>query len=145
GDNANLAQAINNCIALQATQQIAQAKVANATAAVAAAPADPAAQKQLADAQIDLALVNANLRAAIDLRNSLLAPKSRGVIRDILSDSAGTMGLHRFQIVAWTVVLGIIFASSVLTELSMPIFSPTLLTLMGISAGTYLGFKFPEK
>jgi hypothetical protein len=27
----------------------------------------------------------------------------------------------------------------------MPQFNDTLLTLMGISGGTYIGFKFPEK
>jgi hypothetical protein len=27
----------------------------------------------------------------------------------------------------------------------MPEFDASLLTLMGISSGTYLGFKFPEK
>jgi hypothetical protein len=29
--------------------------------------------------------------------------------------------------------------------LAMPDFDPTLLGLMGISSGTYIGFKFPEK
>ena len=72
-------------------------------------------------------------------------PQTRGFFRDILSDSNGTGGLHRFQIFVWTIVLGIIFLVSVVTELSMPEFSATLLATMGISAGTYLGFKFPEK
>jgi len=44
-----------------------------------------------------------------------------------------------------TIVLGIIFVSSVYNNLSMPEFSTTLLGLMGISSGTYIGFKFPEK
>jgi hypothetical protein len=64
-------------------------------------------------------------------------------LRDILTDNSGTVGLHRFQIVAWTVVLGCIFIVSVARDLSMPEFNTTLLTLMGISAGTYLGFKLP--
>jgi hypothetical protein len=46
--------------------------------------------------------------------------------------------------VSWTIVLGIIFISSVYRNLAMPEFSGTLLTLMGISSGTYLGFKIPE-
>ena len=45
----------------------------------------------------------------------------------------------------WTLVLGIIFIASVYNNLSMPEFSSTLLGLMGISSGTYLGFKVPEK
>ncbi len=66
-------------------------------------------------------------------------------LRDILSDSDGNIVLHRFQAVAWTVVLGFIFAVSVVKELTMPEFNSNLLIAMGISGGTYLGFKFPEK
>lgn len=69
---------------------------------------------------------------------------SSGFLRDILSDSSG-YSFHRFQIFAWTIVLGIIFVSSVYNNLTMPEFSPTLLGLMGLSAGTYIGFKFPEQ
>jgi hypothetical protein len=63
---------------------------------------------------------------------------------DVLSDGSG-VSLHRFQMFVWTIVLGIIFCSSVYRRLAMPDFSATLLGLMGISSGTYLGFKFPEK
>ena len=52
------------------------------------------------------------------------------------------MSFHRFQIIVWTLVLGLIFCSDVLTKLGMPTFDSTLLVLMGISSGTYLGFKF---
>jgi hypothetical protein len=69
---------------------------------------------------------------------------SQGFLRDILSDGSG-YSFHRFQIFAWTIVLGIIFVSSVYNNLTMPEFSPTLLGLMGLSAGTYIGFKFPEQ
>lgn len=69
---------------------------------------------------------------------------SHGFLADILSDANG-YSFHRFQIFAWTIVLGIIFISSVYNNLTMPEFSTTLLGLMGISSGTYLGFKFPEK
>ena len=69
---------------------------------------------------------------------------SHGFLRDILSDGSG-YSFHRFQIFAWTIVLGIIFVSSVYNNLTMPEFSATLLGLMGISSGTYIGFKFPEK
>ena len=72
------------------------------------------------------------------------APASSGFLRDILSDSSG-YSFHRFQIFAWTIVLGIIFVSSVYNNLTMPEFSSTLLGLMGLSAGTYIGFKFPEQ
>ena len=69
---------------------------------------------------------------------------SQGFLRDVLSDGSG-YSFHRFQIFAWTIVLGIIFLSSVYNNLTMPEFSPTLLGLMGLSAGTYIGFKFPEQ
>lgn len=68
---------------------------------------------------------------------------SKGFLNDILSDSSG-YSFHRFQIFAWTIVLGIMFLSSVYNNLTMPEFSATLLGLMGISSGTYIGFKFPE-
>jgi hypothetical protein len=85
----------------------------------------------------------------IDLQLRTLAADSSptvssGFLRDILSDSSG-YSFHRFQIFAWTIVLGIIFMSSVYNNLTMPEFSPTLLGLMGLSAGTYIGFKFPEQ
>ena len=69
---------------------------------------------------------------------------SQGFWRDVLSDSDG-ISLHRFQIVVWTLVLGLIFCVSVYRELAMPAFSATLLALMGVSSGTYLGFKVPER
>lgn len=65
---------------------------------------------------------------------------SRGFLTDILSEDDG-VSLHRFQIFVWTLVLGVIFVNSVYTSLAMPEFSGTLLALMGISSGTYVGFK----
>ena len=69
---------------------------------------------------------------------------TRGFLDDLLSDPNG-VSLHRFQMFVWTLVLGIIFIGSVYKNLGMPEFSATLLGLMGISSGTYLGFKVPEK
>jgi hypothetical protein len=70
---------------------------------------------------------------------------SQGFLLDILSDAGGGVSIHRFQMFAWTMILGIIFVGSVYKELAMPEFNATLLGLMGISSGTYLGFKVPEK
>ena len=72
------------------------------------------------------------------------AETSQGFLRDVLDDGTG-ISFHRFQMFVWTIVLGIIFCASVYRHLAMPEFSATLLGLMGISSGTYLGFKFPEK
>jgi hypothetical protein len=70
---------------------------------------------------------------------------SQGFLRDVLSDSGDGISMHRFQMFAWTLILGVIFIASVYKDLGMPEFSTTLLGLMGISSGTYLGFKLPEK
>ena len=70
--------------------------------------------------------------------------KSKGFFLDVMSDANG-VSFHRFQIFAWTIVLGIIFMSEVMNNLKMPEFSGTLLALMGVSSGTYIGFKFPEQ
>jgi len=64
--------------------------------------------------------------------------------QDILSDKDG-IAFHRFQIFGWTIILGLIFIAKVINENAQPTFDVTLLTLMGISSGTYIGFKFPEK
>lgn len=67
-------------------------------------------------------------------------------LRDITDDGTGTgMSLQRLQVVAWTLILGMVFIRTVGKVMSMPEFSDTLLLLMGISNGLYLGFKFPEK
>ncbi len=63
---------------------------------------------------------------------------------DILAGPGG-LAFHRFQIAVWTLALGIIFMVKVSQNLAMPDFDANLLGLMGISAGTYVGFKFPEK
>jgi hypothetical protein len=70
---------------------------------------------------------------------------SQGFLKDILSDAGDGISIHRFQMFAWTLILGLIFIGSVYDGLAMPEFNATLLGLMGISSGTYLGFKVPEK
>jgi hypothetical protein len=69
---------------------------------------------------------------------------SRGFLDDLLTDENG-YALHRFQMLVWSIVLFILFWSSVYRHLAMPQFDATVLGLMGISSGTYLGFKLPEK
>lgn len=69
--------------------------------------------------------------------------ESEGFFWDIMSD-ANDISLHRFQMAIWTAILGIVFIASVYNSLAMPEFSSTLLALMGVSGGTYIGFKFPE-
>ena len=70
-------------------------------------------------------------------------PTWKGVMYDLLAEN-NLISFHRFQIFVWTLILGIIFVVNVYNELAMPEFSATLLGLLGVSAGTYIGFKLPE-
>jgi hypothetical protein len=74
------------------------------------------------------------------------APRATaGFLRDLVTDDKGVVALDRFQVLVWTLVLGGIFLNSVFLYLTMPEFSTTMLALMGISSGTYIGFKLPMK
>jgi hypothetical protein len=97
--------------------------------------------QQLQAGRTRLAQVNQQTPTLVQ---SATAQVSQGFLRDILSDASG-YSFPRFQIFAWTIVLGVMFVSSVYNSLAMPEFSATLLGLMGLSSGTYIGFKFPEK
>ena len=70
---------------------------------------------------------------------------SAGWWRDLVSDERGSVALERLQVIVWTIVLSGVFLTSVIWYLSMPEFNATLLALMGISSGTYLGFRIPQK
>lgn len=65
---------------------------------------------------------------------------SKGFFPDVLTDANG-YGIHRFQMVAWTIVFGVIFIFSAYHNLAMPNFSNALLALMGVSAATFVGFE----
>jgi hypothetical protein len=98
--------------------------------------------QQLQDRRQRLAQVNQEVQR---FTRSTESGVSKGFLYDILSDNGGGYSFHRYQICAWTIVLGIMFISSVYNDLTMPEFSATLLGLMGISSGTYIGFMFPEQ
>jgi hypothetical protein len=122
-----------------------EAQLADINAKTVTAPEDVANRdnlnRTLQDSRTRLAQINQQLPALIPAPS---ASVSHGFLRDILADASG-YSFHRFQIFAWTIVLGIIFVSSVYNNLTMPQFSATLLGLMGLSSGTYIGFKFPEQ
>ena len=98
-------------------------------------------KREEAESNARLIQVNDEIR---DLTAVITTRHSEGFVNDILTDADG-VSLHRFQIVIWTILLGFIFDASIYKNLAMPEFSGTLLALMGISGGTYIGFKFPEK
>ena len=79
--------------------------------------------------------------AAVDAsRPAATGTASRFFLLDLITDANG-VSLYRLQMVGWTVVLSCVFWGSVWEKLVMPDFDSTLLTLMGISSGTYLGMK----
>jgi hypothetical protein len=71
-------------------------------------------------------------------------PQSKDFLRDITSSGDGVV-LHRVQMLVWTVVMGLIFAWSVVWTFSFPAFDNAMLVLAGLVNGVYVGFKFPEK
>ena len=67
----------------------------------------------------------------------------RRSVNDLLSESNdGRPSFHRFQMIGWNLTFGIIFVRAVYYKLAMPEFSSDQLLLMGLSNGTYLGFKW---
>jgi hypothetical protein len=134
-DSSKKSQAQTDLPAAAAKLVQAQNVATLAAAAPAAAPATVALANQAVDIQQE-AVYRLGCQATADHQDNFLT--------DILSDATG-VSFHRFQIVAWSLVLGVIFIHYVWTTLSMPTFGNTLLGLMGISGGTYLGFKFPEQ
>ena len=83
------------------------------------------------------------LAAVLVDHNNTGKASSQGFWKDICG-GGDNIELHRIQIIAWTVVLAFVFVVRIFTKLSIPDFNPTLLGLLGMSAGTYVGFKFPE-
>lgn len=74
-------------------------------------------------------------------RESLLnGLPAKGFFTDILSDAYG-YSFHRFQMVLWTLLLGVMFLYFVYDNFAMPNFTRPLLGLMGISSGTYVAFE----
>ena len=82
--------------------------------------------------------VPASLTAQRDKLAKALASES--FFRDILTDVDGVC-LHRFQALAWTVVIGVFFLFGVVAQNALPNLGDYLLAVLGISGGTYLGFK----
>ena len=67
----------------------------------------------------------------------------RRFILDILTED-GRIAFDRLQILVLTLVLVFAFLKSVLVDFQLPQFDIGVLALMGISAGTYLGFQAAE-
>jgi hypothetical protein len=82
--------------------------------------------------------------AAIQVSGDKAADRpSKNFVYDILCDGEGPQ-LQRIQTVAWTLVLGGIFAWVAVQDFRLVPFDTNLLLLMGIASSLYLGFKFQE-
>jgi hypothetical protein len=105
-------------------------------------------KQALGDLKVQLNQKQAELADTVkkvnDAMSAMSKPASEGFGSDLLTDANG-INFHRFQMVVWSIVLGVLFCVGVYVTLAMPQFSGTLLALMGISSGTYLGFKIPER
>ena len=65
------------------------------------------------------------------------------VLDDLVSDNLGKYSFHRYQMLVWTLILCFVFVHGVVVNRTIPDFDSTTLSLLGISAATYLGFKLP--
>ena len=126
---------------LQAEKALIDARLAQLPALVSASPS-PAVAVPL---QTEEAAKTARLTEINTALANLPSPigNSEGFLKDILRDETG-VSFHRFQMAAWTVILGFVFIASVYSTFTMPDFSAALLGLMGISSGTYIGFKISD-
>jgi len=54
-------------------------------------------------------------------------------------------GLHEIQAAVWTIILAVVFLATVFRFLEMPDFSGNVLTMAGISGGTYVAFSMAQR
>lgn len=65
------------------------------------------------------------------------------LLHDWLTDG-DSYSFHRYQMLAWTLVLGVFFIIRVTSRWDLPTFDGITLALLGITSGTYLGFKLQQ-
>jgi hypothetical protein len=120
------------------------ATIASANLQQAAAPGDLTLSSLVQGLQDRRAARVAELnRVALEMAAVSPDSPSGGFWRDLVTNDHGAVALDRLQMVVWTILLGALFLHSVLVYVTMPDFSTTLLSLMGVSSGAYIGFKLP--
>lgn len=142
-DNSKSEEVLQQTIPLYEEKNVLQAEIVDLQQQINSNP-PPADLATIQTSLSDKTKRMANLHPILNKNILLLNPKKEGFVKDILSDVNG-ISFHRLQMFIWTLVLGLLFIYSVWKRLSMPEFSVTLLALQGLTAGTYLGFKLPEK
>lgn len=86
--------------------------------------------------------------AALEIAEAVVevAPPPSKLLRDWDKDKMDyVISLHRSQIALWTLIVMMFYMKELFTTLHIPEIPNNLIVLMGISGGTYLGFKFPSK
>lgn len=96
---------------------------------------------------IGISVTTAGIGFAIDNRQppKKLPPASKSCLKDVLTDMQGGDTFYRWQMFVATLLLGGVFIIELVRNFVMTDFDLTMLGLMGISASTYLGFKWPER
>jgi hypothetical protein len=145
-DDSKSTDMLNQTITLQDELAGLNNKISSLNSQITAVPAPTDDSLIELKGQLNTATARVDVITPLISRNkaALTPQKSDGFLNDILKDING-ISFHRLQMFVWTLVLGLIFLYGVWKRLSMPEFGATLLALQGITAGTYLGFKFPEK
>jgi len=92
-----------------------------------------------------IGISGATATAAFAIDRGQTAPTSNGFLYDIVGAwQGGDVQLPRLQIVAWTVILALIFFWNVLAKLTLTSFDTNLLVLTGIANGVYVSLKPQE-
>ena len=77
----------------------------------------------------------------VDVKTIVNTMKAAPVEEITPSEIAGPNGLQALMIATWTIVLAIVFLTTVFRFLEMPELSASVLAILGISGGTYIAFS----
>jgi hypothetical protein len=91
-----------------------------------------------------LGLQGATLLVSTGFGRSQATYPSEGFFDDLISEG-DEPEIARLQILVWNFILGLVFIWQSIFQWKMPTFDPTLMTLLGISSATYVGFKLTAK
>ena len=64
---------------------------------------------------------------------------------DLILDDQNNTSLHKLQMLIWTLLIGVVFIWFCYRDQQFITIPTTLLGLMGISSGTYIGYQIPKK
>ncbi|MGC2625792.1 MAG: hypothetical protein WA269_03065 [Candidatus Udaeobacter sp.] len=95
-------------------------------------------------APVLLGLQGTTLLIATGFGRTQAGRASQGFFADLISEG-GEPEIARLQMLVWNFILGIVFVWQSVFQWTMPTFDPMLMTLLGISSATYVGFKLVPK